>query len=246
MNSDVGSLYMHDVAILKKFHSSCYSLTLCKRLRISGFEIEKRKHSKKNSVNNTKLNNNISRAKSKVREYALCNYFQYFVTLTIDKTKYNRYDLKTYYKDLSQFLLNYGKVHKTKIQYILIPERHKDGAWHMHGLITGILDKHLIENKNNYLSWKQYSKKFGYMSLGMVQDHDKVANYITKYITKDMSNTINDLGGHMYYCSKGLKTAEIIKKGTLLTDNMHFDFVNDYVKVKSLTDDSISNYIDSI
>lgn len=240
------SLYMHDIAILKKYHNHNYSLVLCKSLRVKGFELDKRKYSKKNTVNTSKLNNNISRAKSKIREYALCNDFQYFVTLTIDPKKYDRYNLKTYYKDLAKFLNDYGRNHKTKIKYILIPEKHKDGAWHMHGLISGVLDKHLIENDNNYLTWKQYARKFGYISLGEVQDHDKVSNYITKYITKDMANTINELGGHMYYCSKGLKTAEIIKKGTLLADNMRFDFENDYVKIKSFSNDSISNYIDSI
>lgn len=194
-------------------------------------------------VNDSKLSNNISRAKSKVKEYALCNDFDFFVTLTIDPVKYDRYDLKKYYKDLSKFFNNYSSNHKSKIKYILIPEMHKDGAWHMHGLIKGILDKHLTKNQNGYLDWKQYSKKFGYISLDKIKDKEKVSSYITKYITKDLSNTVQELNAHMYYCSKGLNKAKEIKRGTLLADNIPYDYENDYVKIKIFKDDTISRSI---
>lgn len=220
---------MSDVAILKKYNESYYKLSLCRSLRVKGFEVEQRK--RKRGINEKKLDNNISRARSKIQEYALCNDFDFFVTLTIDPKKYDRYDLKKYYKDLSQFLSNYGKNHKSKIKYILIPELHKDGAWHMHGLITGVLDKHLVVNENGYLDWVQYSKKFGYMSLDRVRDKNKVSSYITKYVTKELACSIKELNAHLYYCSKGLKVAEEIKKGTLLADNIPFDFENDYVKI---------------
>lgn len=235
----ISAYYIHDVAILKKFNEGHYKLTVCKSVRSKGSE----GFTKKRGVNSKKLDNNISRAKSKVREYALCNDFDYFVTLTIDKDKYDRHDFKAYYKALGQFLLNYGKNHKSKIRYVLIPEMHEDGAWHMHGLIGGVLDKHLEENSNGYLEWKQYTKKFGYMSLGVIKDKNKVASYITKYITKEMGNTVGELEASMYYCSKGLKCAEEIKRGTLFADNIPFDFVNDYVKIKTFYDDSITNLI---
>lgn len=232
---------MSDVAVLKKYNNSYYKLSLCRSLRVKGFEDRRKKVAR--GINNNKLDNNVSRAKSKIKEYALCNDFDFFVTLTIDPSKYDRYNLKKYYKDLSKFLNNYGTNHKSKIKYILIPEMHKDGAWHMHGLITGILDKHLKENENGYLDWVQYSKKFGYLSLDRVRDKEKVSSYITKYITKDLSNTIQELNAHLYYCSKGLKVAEEIKKGTLLADNIPFDFENDYVKIKIFDNDTIGSSI---
>lgn len=238
---DVGSLYLVNVAILKRFNDNYYKLSVCRSLRVKGVEVERERA--KRGINSSKLENNISRAKSKVKEYALCNDFKYFVTLTIDKEKYNRYDLKKYYKDLGKFLNNYGTNHNTKVQYLLIPEEHEDGAWHMHGLITGILDKHLIENDNAYMEWVQYAKKFGYMSLGIIKDQDKVSSYITKYITKNLSKSINELNAHMYYCSKGLKVAEEIKRGTLSANNIPYDFENDYVKIKVFDNDSIKNSI---
>lgn len=241
---DSGSLYLNDVAILKKFNDNCYKLSLCRSLRIKGFEDNSKKRSR--GVNETKLDNNISRARSKVKEYALCNDFQYFITLTLDQKKYDRYSLDVFKKDLSKFINNYNGSHGTKVRYILIPEQHKDGAWHMHGLFSGILDKHLNLNKNGFLEWKQYTKKFGYMSLDFIRDRDKVASYITKYITKDLASSVKDLNAHMYYCSKGLNVAQEIKRGTLSANNIPYDFENDYVKIKFFDNDSIKDSINNI
>ena len=135
------SKYVSDVAILKKYNEFTYKLTLCRSLREKGFEDSKMQRVV--GVNDTKLSNNISRAKSKVLEYALCNEFEYYVTLTINKDKHNRYDLKAYYKRFSKFLNNYNYRYGVKVQYLLVPEKHRDGAWHLHGLIKGIPLQHL-------------------------------------------------------------------------------------------------------
>lgn len=238
---DSGSLYINDVAILKKFNDSCYKLSLCRSLRVKGFEDNKQKRPR--GSNDNKLDNNISRSKSKVKEYALCNDFKYFITLTLDKRKYDRYDLKKFQKDLSQLIKNYNRLHKTKVQYILIPEEHKDGAWHMHGLFNGILDKHIRINKNGYPEWKQYAERFGNMTLDLVRSREKVANYITKYITKDLAKSIKELNAHMYYCSKGLNVAQEIKRGILFADSIPYDFENDYVKIKYFDNDSVKDFI---
>lgn len=242
----VESLYYRDIAILKKYNDNTYKLSLCRFLRKKGYELNKKRIT---GVNNAKLDNNISRAKSKVLEYALCNKFDYFVTLTIDKTKFDRYKLKEYYKDFSKWLNNYNRLHNTKIKYILIPEQHKDGAWHMHGLMSGIQDKHLYRftlNDNiprkikdliiagdDVYSWTSYVKKYGYITLTKIKSVERVSRYITKYINKNMANSIKDLGAHMYYCSKGLNVAVEIKRGVLY-NTPKFDFENDYVKIKWL------------
>lgn len=194
-------------------------------------------------VNDTKLGNNISRAKSKVLEYALCNEFEYFVTLTINKDKHNRYDLKSYYKTFSKFLNNYNYRYSVKVDYLLIPEKHKDGAWHLHGLIKGLPLQHLKKNEHGYLDWPHYRDKFGYISLDPVRSIEKVSRYITKYINKELESTIKELGAHLYYVSKGLKKSEEIKRGTLLADSIPYDFKNDYVKIKWLKDGNIAEFI---
>lgn len=155
-----------------------------------------------------KLDNNISRAKSLIFEYAYCNSWDYFITLTISPENYDRHDLAAYIKDLGKWLSNYNTNHKSKISYILIPEQHKDGAWHLHGLVSGILPKHLIRNEHGYLDWPMYSKKFGYCSLDPLRDHEAVSKYITKYVTKELLS--REFGQRTYYCSKGLQRAELL------------------------------------
>lgn len=43
-----------------------------------------------------KLDNSFSRARNMVLQYALCNPWDYFFTGTIDRAKFNRFDLATY------------------------------------------------------------------------------------------------------------------------------------------------------
>jgi len=187
-------------------------------------------------VNEHRLDNNISRAKNKIFEYAACNEFDYFLTLTLDQGKYDRYNLEKYIKDLGQFIRDYRKKYNTNIQYLLIPEPHKDGAWHMHGLIKGINSEHLTTNSNGYLHWQQYSDKFGYCSVDLVRSQEAISKYITKYISKTLqADLIQDKNKKLYYNSRGLKTAQKVKEGTLNRElNVPFDYENDYVRTKML------------
>lgn len=233
-------LYLHDVAVLKRYGDRKFKLTYFKQgLRQKGFETKIERHT---GVNEEKLDVNISRARSKVFEYGYCNEWDYFVTLTIDKRKYDRTDLKRYYKDFSIFLNNYRRT-GTKVQYLLIPELHKDGhSWHMHGFISGLPPEELTKNSNSYLEWKPYRERFGYMSIDKIRSREGAARYITKYVNKALQTSVKEVGAHLYYCSKGLKKAEEIKRGTL-SHSIPFDFENDYVKIAWSNDFRLSNTI---
>jgi hypothetical protein len=135
-----------------------------------------------------------------------------------------------------------------------VPEQHKDGAWHMHGLIGGVDSAHLVKfddmekaplklKGKDYYNWTKYGEKFGFCSLGKIKNREAAAKYITKYISKDIAKSVKEVGAHLYYSSKGLKGCEVIKKGTLVAPSIPFQFENDYVKVITLTDDSLSKYI---
>lgn len=251
---------MSDYCTLKQY-GKLYKLTYFKvPIRQRGFELTH--HSIKCSVNEEKLSCNLSRAKSRVYEYALCNDFEYFVTLTINKEKYDRYDLKKYYKDLGLFIKNYGRLHHTKVSYLLIPEQHLNGAWHMHGLVSGIPEsellkfslednipsriKELIRDGRTIYNWQQYASKFGWVTLEKVKSKERVSRYITKYINKALETTIKELGAHAYYCSQGLKKSVEVKRGPLSANNVPFQFENDYVKIKWFNNDSCINYIETI
>ena len=227
-------LYDYNICVLKKYNDNNFKITRHKVLRRSGLEVDDDfSFSAKGTVNDEKMLQNISRAKSKIREYGLCNDWDYFVTLTLDKNKFDRYDLTGFQKSLSKFLNNYNSRYKTKIKYLLIPERHKDGAWHMHGLIYGLPIDHLKTNGNGFYDWSAYREKFGFISMDHIKSKEKVSYYILKYVGKDFGQSITALNAKLYYCSTGLKTAETIKKGSI-SANIEPDFRNEYVEVKHL------------
>lgn len=198
------------------------------------------------SANDEKLANNISRARNKILEYVLCNEFVFFVTLTLDPGKYDRQNLGQFNHDLSIFIRDYNKRKDADIKYLFIPERHKDGCWHIHGFIMGLpydrlelfdingekpLPRYIVEKmKKGYLlyNFPAYEKKFGYNIFEPIRNKKASVLYMSKYLTKDISRNVKALGNHLYYCSKGLKKAEIIKKGQFLDSNYQFDFSNEY------------------
>jgi len=180
----------------------------------------------------------------------MCNDFDYFIHPTLSAEKYDRYDLDKFKKDMSQFIRNYRKKYNTNVQYVLIPEKHKDGAWHMHGFLKGVspeqlrsftLDEILPDyirdklKKNEILcDWPEYSKKFGWIVVEPIRHKERCAKYMTKYISKSMSNTIDELGAHLYYASKGLKTAELVLSEQVyeVVDKDTMDFANDFIMTK--------------
>ncbi|MEG2311513.1 MAG: hypothetical protein RSB72_02310 [Bacilli bacterium] len=228
---------------IKKF-SDYYKITVCKN-------ITKGKKSTKfvpkgKGGNNKKLSNSISRSKKQVLEKALCNEWLWFATLTLDPKKYVRDDLKTFIKDLGQFIRDQRKKYKdVKIKYLLIPELHADGKnWHLHGLFSDIpiadIEPHPLKklSEKGYINWVTYQDQFGFNSLGAVKDPVKCSMYITKYISKDLDKAVTALDQKLYYCSRGLKTAEIVAQGRLtqpINFKMAFEglysksqFVDDY------------------
>ena len=74
------------------------------------------------------MERSMRRARAKLRRLALANQFEYFVTLTLDPEKIDRYDGEAIVKVLGRWADNMVRRHG--LRYILVPERHKDGAFH--------------------------------------------------------------------------------------------------------------------
>lgn len=157
-----------------------------------------------------KSDNNICRARSRVKELALCNDWEWFVTLTLDKDKQDRYDIDGYIRDLGVWIGNYNKKYHCKLRYLLIPEQHKDGAWHMHGLFHDVAVNSLQRNSYGYWDIPYYAARFGYISLSPIRDKEKTSSYIIKYVSKSMNRTDIKKHKHLFYASRGLEGAEVI------------------------------------
>lgn len=241
--------YEHDIYTVKQLGEHTVKIAYCSALREAGWE-DDRPYVKKGSVNDEKLSNNLSRAKNTVREYALCNPWDYWCTFTIDPQKYDRHNLDAFMRDFAKFLNNYNSYNcpqEYKVKYLLVPEQHKDGAWHLHGFIKGIKPSDLYVNQYGYLTWKQYEQKFGFISMDKIKDLDKASSYILKYMTKDTDKNVTDLHRHLYYASHGLEKAVELYRGKA---NYHgswdWEHPDGYVKIKTLDvrKDNISDYME--
>lgn len=230
-------LYDHDVTIIKALGDNIIRLVNLSACRRSGLEIERR-YSPKNTVNERKLGNNMIRAKTKVMEYALCNPWDYFCTFTIDGSRYDRYSFKEYYQAFAKFIsnLNRSLPEERKIHYLLIPEMHIDGAWHVHGLLRNLPESELAINRNGFQTWGRYADKFGFMTISRIKDIDACSKYIMKYITKDMSKNNSALGCHIYYASNGLKKGEVLHKGKVRLIDCDWDYETEdkYCRIKTI------------
>ena len=229
------------VLTVKQFGDK-YKVSWSKSVRKKGYEsLEQADCQLKR--NSEKLSNNVARARSLIFEYAYCNAWDYFITLTINPQRYDRYDLPAYIKDLGKFFNNYNR-NGTKVSYILIPEQHKDGAWHMHGSIAGILPEHLTINRNGYLDFPKYSEKFGFCSLSPIKSHEAVSKYITKYVTKELA--FLPYGQRLYYNSHGLnKSKKIWEMENVDPSCMEWDYVHPDGYCCTAMTDSL-DFLDSI
>lgn len=239
--------YLHDVFTVKQLGEHTVKIAYCSTVRESGWE-DNREFVTKGSVNDEKLSNNLSRAKTTVQELALCNPWDYFCTFTVSKDKMDRYDLDFFMRSLAKFINNYNRYAKEySVKYVLVPEQHKDGAWHMHGFIKGIKPKDLTLNKNGYLTWKQYNDKFGYISMDRIKDIDKASSYIQKYITKDTDKNVTELHRHLYYASQGLERAVKLYQGNAnYFGKWDWEHPDGFCKIKTLDSrvDNISDYME--
>lgn len=245
----VVSEYWHDLATLRNYADMRYKVTSMHIYHYSDGDASDRKHTPKGKAGNTaKLADNLTRARSRVQELALCNPWQWFVTFTLDKTKYDRHDLAKFSKDLGQFIRDWRKRQGADVKYLLIPERHKDGAWHMHGFLMGLPAEHLrrfllsdllpakirarIKEGKSIYTWEAYARRFGFADIEPIENGEAAGNYILKYITKDTARSISALGAHMFYASQGLEGAQVIYRDMLDKQIEAPDYKNDYCTVK--------------
>lgn len=229
---------------IKKYDDNNYEL-IVKKFN-SGVSLDPFKDKPEQQENDFKLDNNLSRARTNIFDISMSNNFDYFITLTLNPQNTNVFDLDGFINTFGQFIRDYRKKNRKRgfedpVQYLLIPEQHKTGAWHMHGLIKGIPKEDLFINSNGYLDWGEYKKRFGYVSLSPVKSKIGVSKYITKYISKSLAFHKDRKHKKLYYSTRGLKRAETIQKGEVHTptlyryiqDKKHFE--NDFIVKHELT-----------
>ena len=147
------------------------------------------------------------RARAKVRDLALANHFQWFVTLTLDSAIVNRYDISSFGRVFTRWLDN--AVRRRGLSYVIVPERHKDGAIHFHGLFNDALP--MVNSGHtdaaghpifNCTAWK-----FGFSACVQIYgSYTQAVSYVCKYIGKQGEKP----GGRWYYSGGKLEKPTIL------------------------------------
>ena len=156
------------------------------------------------------LKSSLSRTVNTIYEIAFSNEWDWFLTFTFNPDNVNRYDYDECYKKLSKFLNNFKNRYCIDMKYLIVPEIHKDAAFHFHGLFSNVDDFYFTDSGHKSFGQIVYnfdSYKLGFSTATKVQDTKKVSSYITKYITKDLIKSSN--GKHRYLCSKNVNRALI-------------------------------------
>ena len=177
----------------------------------------------------------VRRARKAVRDLARSNDWKYFVTLTLDPEKVNRYDVEEVWKHLRHWLGN--NVRRKGLAYLLVLEHHKDGALHAHGLFNDALEgvdsgtmslpgrkapvkvrseaqKAAFERAGGHVVYNLPSWGWGFSTaIELYGDMDAAVNYVCKYIGKEMDgdqlhdtgNIPSKIGGRWYYSGGALQ-----------------------------------------
>lgn len=152
------------------------------------------------------------RAKQTVYYLARSNLWEWFVTLTVAPSDWiDRYNYDDVSMKVRKWLNNLRSRKAPDMYYLVVPEQHKDGAWHMHALVGGcaglsFVDSGHRDSKGNIIyhfdNWK-----YGFSTATAVQDTCKVSSYISKYITKTLIAASK--GKHRYWASKNCQRAVV-------------------------------------
>lgn len=154
------------------------------------------------------LRNSFSRTINSIYKISRQCEWEYFITLTYDNSKVDRYDYDLCMKKANKWFHNQRRYAKD-LQYLFVPEQHKDGAWHIHGVISNVGDMKFIDSGKKFKSSNDDNTiynldgwKFGFSTASKVDDYQKVSSYITKYITKDIVSASK--GKKRYYRSQNI------------------------------------------
>lgn len=152
------------------------------------------------------LSRSFRRTRSALYMYARQCVWEYFITLTYSPDKIeNRYDFSLCMKKVHYWIDNCRRRKANELLFLLVPEQHKDGAWHIHGLLCNTTGLTFTDSGKRYDGKIVYNLddwKLGFSTATKVTDTYKVSNYITKYITKDLCAITP--GKQRYFVSKSI------------------------------------------
>lgn len=149
------------------------------------------------------------RAKREVRDIALCNRFTHFITWTLNGEQLDRYGTEAVRKAVLTWLKNASC--RKGFRYLIIAERHKDGAIHFHGLcipgstrLVRAVSPHTglpLSTNGGQPIYNMTDWRYGFSTCIPIDDHyERACNYLVKYFEKDFCKIF----GKWYFASRDL------------------------------------------
>lgn len=159
------------------------------------------------------LRSSMGRTVNKVYYLARSNDWEWFFTLTFNPEVVDSFDYAACTDKLSDWLANMRRK-CPDMKYIVVPEQHKSGRWHFHGLFSNCNNLGFVDSgkrtKSGDVIYNVGKYRLGFSTATKVRDFRRVTKYIGKYITKDLCAVTK--GKKRYWCSRNLQEAEIEKK----------------------------------
>lgn len=153
---------------------------------------------------------NSNRTKQMVFMYSRCYEWEWFITLTFSAEKVDRYNYDECSNRARKWLNNQRNRYAPDLKYLLVPEQHKDGAWHFHGLLADTGSMRFIDSghkENGQVIYNMVKWQYGFTTATAVKDVHKVAKYIGKYITKSLCDITP--GRQRYFVSRNLPMPKV-------------------------------------
>lgn len=135
---------------------------------------------------------NRRRALQAVFDYARCNDWDWFITLTFNPQLVDSFDYNACVEGMKDFT---KWLQQRYFVYLMVPEPHKSGRYHFHGLVQGQLPvipaRHahtgelLFDDAGRPL-YNIPAYKLGWTTASPVSDSARASSYLSKYLTKDM------------------------------------------------------------
>ena len=191
--------------------------------------------------NDKKLRNNLVRCKTNIQNYALCNNFSFFVTITF-KPEYDRFNLDVLRKNFYYSVKIMRSVITNDIKYLVVPEQHKNGAWHFHCFFSGISDVCYV-NEHGFLDC-DYLNRLGHVNIQLVRDICKCSSYVTKYIIKNLGDGVKKWK-NSYFISRNLDKPVLVEDfiyNNTRFDIEYFDYKTDYCRLKTIKKDDYKKF----
>lgn len=172
-------------------------------------EPKKREEKEEPPDRDRSLRVSADRSLQTVYKYARSNLWEWFFTLTFNPEKVDSFNYQEVTEKLAKWLNNLRRV-CPNMKYLVVPEKHKSGRYHFHGLFSNVdelrfIDSghtdeggHTVYNVGNYSLGFSTAVKIG----ETLEDSAKISSYLSKYITKDL--TEGTFGKKRYWASRNL------------------------------------------